>query len=367
MLATIFVLAGGIWAFLGLAEEVGEGDTEQFDRAIVLALRNAADLSDPIGPRWFEEMVRDVTALGSFVFLGFLSGAVVGYLLLIRKRAAAAFAQSQAQLQQRTCPKMAEHRLVAVLVGAMGKHTVIQNGGIELGGHHERTADDEAVDQEHHAPLGRLEHGAGHHRDFKTAKGRQNVQRVGHRAVKGHRTFDHALFVQDALECQSGAGADAIPLARLVSEMGWVVTVYDHRPAYLTPGRFPTAHELNLLNRDEPPGMLPSDSLTAAVVMTHAYARDLEILPAVLRTEAFYVGLLGPKSRTTQLLNEIARNGWAPEPQKIERLYAPVGLDIGGHTPEGIALAIVAEIQGVLRSRCGGHLRERNGSIYGRS
>lgn len=89
MLATIFVLAGGIWAFLGLAEEVGEGDTEQFDRAIVLALRNAADLSDPIGPRWFEEMVRDVTALGSMFVLTFVTAAVIGFLLLVRKYGAA--------------------------------------------------------------------------------------------------------------------------------------------------------------------------------------------------------------------------------------------------------------------------------------
>lgn len=89
MLATILIGAGGAWAFLFLADEVGEGDTEAFDRAVVLALRNPADLSDPIGPRWFEEMVRDVTALGSMFVLSLVTVAVIGFLLLTRKRGAA--------------------------------------------------------------------------------------------------------------------------------------------------------------------------------------------------------------------------------------------------------------------------------------
>lgn len=160
-----------------------------------------------------------------------------------------------------------------------------------------------------------------------------------------------------------GAGADAVPLARLANELGWEVTVYDHRPAYLTSERFPLAKDLKLISRDQPIGSLPSDSLTVVVIMTHDYARDLDILPAALGTDAFYIGLLGPKSRTKQLLNEVAANARAADP---ERLYAPIGLDIGGHTPEGIALAIAAEIQAVLGSRSGGHLRERQGSIYGR-
>lgn len=89
MLATILIGAGGAWAFIFLADEVGEGDTEAFDRAVVLALRNPADLSDPIGPRWFEEMVRDATALGSMFVLTLVTAAVIGFLLLTRKRGAA--------------------------------------------------------------------------------------------------------------------------------------------------------------------------------------------------------------------------------------------------------------------------------------
>ena len=89
MLATILVGAGGIWGFVLLADEVGEGETETFDRSIVLALRDPADLSDPIGPRWFEEVVRDVTALGSMFVLTLVTVAVIGFLLLVRKYGAA--------------------------------------------------------------------------------------------------------------------------------------------------------------------------------------------------------------------------------------------------------------------------------------
>lgn len=164
-----------------------------------------------------------------------------------------------------------------------------------------------------------------------------------------------------------GAGADAIPLSRLANEIGWVVTVYDHRPAYLTRERFAGASDLVLRRPDEPLGPPAADRRTAAVLMTHNYSRDLEALPALLASGVFYVGVLGPRARTRELLDEIAENGQTFSPEQLARLYAPVGLDIGGDTPEGIALAIVAEIQSVLRSRPAGHLREREGSIYDRN
>jgi undecaprenyl-diphosphatase len=69
-----------------LAEEVMEKDTARFDLAVITALRTPGDLTDPLGPPWVEEMGRDVTALRSFSFLGFLFAATAGYLLLIRKR-----------------------------------------------------------------------------------------------------------------------------------------------------------------------------------------------------------------------------------------------------------------------------------------
>jgi undecaprenyl-diphosphatase len=62
-------VAGSIWAFMTLGGEMAEGETLAFDRRILMALRNPADLSDPIGPRWLQESLRDVTALGGFTVL----------------------------------------------------------------------------------------------------------------------------------------------------------------------------------------------------------------------------------------------------------------------------------------------------------
>lgn len=163
-----------------------------------------------------------------------------------------------------------------------------------------------------------------------------------------------------------GAGADAVPLVRIASELGWPVTVHDHRPAYLTEERFPEAERLVAQTSDEPLGEIASDTRTAAVIMTHNYTRDRLILPVLLRSNVFYIGALGPKRRTEQLLEEIAQAGDLFTPEQLARLYAPVGLDIGADTPEGIALSIIAEIQSVLKNRNGGHLRYREGSIYDR-
>ena len=83
------VLAGALWGFIWLAGEVLEGDTLAFDTRLLLLLRNSADRSDPLGPLWFEEMARDFTSLGSVGVLTLVTLAVVGFLVLARRRAAA--------------------------------------------------------------------------------------------------------------------------------------------------------------------------------------------------------------------------------------------------------------------------------------
>ncbi|QND69165.1 phosphatase PAP2 family protein (plasmid) [Mesorhizobium loti] len=88
-IAALFLAGCLILGFGLLAEEVLEGDTSKFDMTVLMALRSGGNPADPIGPAWLEEAGRDVTALGSFTFLGFVFAATVGYLLLIRKRALA--------------------------------------------------------------------------------------------------------------------------------------------------------------------------------------------------------------------------------------------------------------------------------------
>ena len=78
MLVALAVAAGLAILFGHIAEEVLEGDSSAFDRTVLLALRNPADLADPLGPPWLEEAARDITALGSYSVLGLLIGAGCG-------------------------------------------------------------------------------------------------------------------------------------------------------------------------------------------------------------------------------------------------------------------------------------------------
>jgi undecaprenyl-diphosphatase len=79
------------YGFFALAHEVGEGSTAALDRKILLSLRNPADLSDPIGPRWLEETMRDITGLGSVFTIVFVTAAACAYLAMTRRRRIAVF------------------------------------------------------------------------------------------------------------------------------------------------------------------------------------------------------------------------------------------------------------------------------------
>ena len=90
-LMAIAVPAGVVLAFATLGRAVGAGSTRAFDEAILLAMRTPGNLADPVGPLWFQEMVRDFTALGSTGVLTFMVLAIAGFLTMTRKGQAAVF------------------------------------------------------------------------------------------------------------------------------------------------------------------------------------------------------------------------------------------------------------------------------------
>ena len=162
-----------------------------------------------------------------------------------------------------------------------------------------------------------------------------------------------------------GAGDDVQPLANMVGELGWRLTLVDARPAYATPERFPAA--ARILTTRPPAGVEQArfDDLTPAIVMTHRYRDDCAILRALLLTAAPYIGVLGPRKRTERLLAEIEADGYQITAGMRDRLHAPVGLDLGGSTPEAIALAVLAEVQARLFNRTAISLRDRAGPVHG--
>ena len=91
-MSVLALLFAGLWVFIRLAQYVRRGEVSQLDQRLVFALRSAGDASDPLGPRWFEEMMRDFTALGGAAVLVPLAVAVIVYLVLIDKRETALMA-----------------------------------------------------------------------------------------------------------------------------------------------------------------------------------------------------------------------------------------------------------------------------------
>jgi xanthine dehydrogenase accessory factor len=144
-----------------------------------------------------------------------------------------------------------------------------------------------------------------------------------------------------------GAGPDAQPVAAAARALGWRVSVVDHRPAYADAQRFPGAHVM-LADAGSLPQTVDLARCHAVVVMSHHLSSDVAYLRALGEPGApGFVGLLGPAARRQRILRELGPAGEALR----ERLRGPVGIDIGAVTPEGIALAIVAEVHAWLAER----------------
>lgn len=90
-LLVVILAASLLFAFAKLANAVGNGSTHAFDEWLIMALRSPGDPSDPVGPAWLEEMMRDFTAMGSTGVLGLMVGAIAGFLAMTRKGHAAVF------------------------------------------------------------------------------------------------------------------------------------------------------------------------------------------------------------------------------------------------------------------------------------
>lgn len=158
-----------------------------------------------------------------------------------------------------------------------------------------------------------------------------------------------------------GSGKDAAALLRIASGMNWEATVVDPAAGDEGTRRYPESAEIIA---EEPVAAfddLTIDDRTAVVMMSHLYQRDRALLELLTPTDAKYIGLLGAASRRDSLTS-----GLAPETrEKLQgRLHAPVGLDIGGDSPEEIALSVAAEIVAVFAGRKGGLLRDRDEPIH---
>jgi xanthine dehydrogenase accessory factor len=141
-----------------------------------------------------------------------------------------------------------------------------------------------------------------------------------------------------------GAGPDASPVVDFAARLSWKVTLADHRPAYAIATHFPLAEQVVLTRPEDLGTALQLERYRAAVVMSHHLPSDLSYLRVLADSPVPYVGLLGPAVRRERLLAQLGGDA-----RRLNgRLHAPVGLPLGGRTPEAIALAIVAQLQTFL-------------------
>ncbi|WP_372368929.1 XdhC family protein [Candidatus Uabimicrobium sp. HlEnr_7] len=157
-----------------------------------------------------------------------------------------------------------------------------------------------------------------------------------------------------------GAGFDAVPVVNFCKNLGWKVIVCDPRETYLTEERFPQA-DLRIITHPKKISfeLKPHHFV---IVMTHNYYNDLEVVKQLQKVMVAYIGMLGPKSRTKRILNEIEEQTHQQVNEK--NIFGPIGLDIGSETPEEIAVAIISEILAVKNKRGGGYLKLYAGSIH---
>jgi xanthine dehydrogenase accessory factor len=161
-----------------------------------------------------------------------------------------------------------------------------------------------------------------------------------------------------------GAGNDAQPLVEIASLLGWNISVIDGRPAYASRERFTKANEVIVSKPSEILSAVQTDEQTAVVLMTHNYYYDLAALEKFIKTNCNYIGVLGPKKKLHKMFDELKEKGINMETKEVQKIYGPVGLDVGAETSEEIALSIIAEIKAVFSERQGSYLKERPTEIH---
>lgn len=161
-----------------------------------------------------------------------------------------------------------------------------------------------------------------------------------------------------------GAGNDAIPLTQFAHILGWETTVVDGRADYCTPSRFPKAHRLLHSKAELVADAISVDQQTVVVLMTHNYNYDLTVLTHLASSDAGYLGVLGPKKKMDKMLEALKKNGVQLSREELDKIFGPIGLDIGSESPEEIALSALAEIKAVLERKAGTFLRDKKGPIH---
>ncbi|HTR50018.1 MAG TPA: XdhC family protein [Kofleriaceae bacterium] len=140
-----------------------------------------------------------------------------------------------------------------------------------------------------------------------------------------------------------GTGHDAVPVVEAARALGWDVAVCTHEPRVAIRERFSRADEVVIASPTELALRVDECDRAVAIVMGHDYELDRAHVGMLVASRARYIGVLGPRARTTRMLADLGLGE-----RGDARIHAPLGLPLGAETPQELALAAIAEIQAAL-------------------
>ncbi|AVR46831.1 XdhC/CoxI type molybdenum-dependent oxidoreductase accessory protein [Christiangramia fulva] len=162
-----------------------------------------------------------------------------------------------------------------------------------------------------------------------------------------------------------GAGNDAQILAQQAELLGWDVIVTDGRPTHANKERFTSSCQVIVSKPEKTLENIEIDNRSCFVLMSHNYNYDLAVLKLLLdKNEIPYIGILGPKKKYQRMLDDLSDEGFELKEGFLDKIHAPVGLEIGAETPAEIGLSILAEIQMVLTGKSARSLRDKETPIH---
>ena len=144
-----------------------------------------------------------------------------------------------------------------------------------------------------------------------------------------------------------GGGHVSTAVAKAASVAGFGIGVVDDREAFANAERFPMAQEIHTSYEDAFQRIHPNAS-SYLVIVTRGHKEDMRVLAWAVRTEARYVGMIGSKRKVLSVYQALEIEGYRAE--EFERVYAPMGLEVGALSPEEIAISVVAELVAVRRN-----------------
>jgi xanthine dehydrogenase accessory factor len=146
-----------------------------------------------------------------------------------------------------------------------------------------------------------------------------------------------------------GGGHIAKPLVEFGAKAGFSVTVIDDRPSFANRQRFPDAENVICESFKKCFSLINLNQSAFAVIVTRGHRYDMDCLKQILKYDTAYTGMIGSKRRVKSVMEQLLNEGYSKE--KLDKVNAPIGLEIGAITPEEIAFSIISQVISYRRLR----------------